>query len=1012
MAVIRQKTQVFNQPVGVVRASSGSEVGQTIAQVASRISDMAYREAAINAEDVGQKAAMAKSSTDIVTIDPETGMPAAYAAPRSYGRIATRSYQNMIDRRFEESVLQEMKIRGKEVAETSSSAAQYRDRMSSYVEEMYKNGVDDKGQLNAYGRFIQEAGTEYIASTYSTLRNKEVAAARAAVIRSNQLAGYLAMSEIEKLIQSGAPEDQINGRLAAEAARNLDLYNTGSIKFGTFRSNMEKLEGFTGLMANNNLAKFYGSLSPADRAAVNLAIQDPAKAGELGVRLNKPDLGAMITKARISTGVPTLLAGLKTMGESVDTIKESAADQFILENGYKINPNMSANDLKSLISGISDPDVRADVEADMTATFVMTQLDQAAGSAGVMDVISNELEKVTPNLAMIEASISGPRGAEVREMLRGMTYDQRKELSKELTDRRAALNRLESSGEKAQELQLRARMIDLEGSQDLLGDAAAIKQAIKDSGLPNVSALLEGWGEAVTRAARMQANDLEITSLDQLEAMLAAIKSADVEFTAKTPDEQKAFDILKQASEVGRTTIEGYLSSRVDGWDSAVKASIEDNFIQSARAGIEQGSITPADLEKYDETVLGGKVLNASSMLQEEAVIHAIQNNIVLPSMARAMSAALTSTNEDVALSALSLFERMSNLQGRTERGVSMRIDAMRGSLSESTYALYSAAMFLQRKELVEPLVAIRRLKDYEGNIDADLKARLGISESAPLSDVLKDQVMSRGYRNEILNTLRVMQANNYPVDKDSIDSIIAEYTKGMASDDAVIGPAIGDKTVYARQSYMTQDEIISNRNALADVIADDPNFKKLLVGGTLTDGAMEGFRRLFPDSPRMFQTFMAAIGDIKSAERLTDRDRVLRGLEAIGVDLKYRPVVSAFQSGLPVWEVGYTTQLGGFQEILVNGSPWTLSKQVSQSQTQDEALFQATNQLNVAVRSGASPKDTATAALRVFAFRDHIRTAEQVRQIPEFEKIQKALGDEWETIFTEFRKEYESLPE
>ena len=105
MAIVRQKTQVFNQPIGVVRADASDDaVGRAIANSASNLANLAYREAAIEAEKAGQEAGGAPSRTDIVTIDPTTGRPVAYQPPANFGRIAARSYQNMIDRRFEESI--------------------------------------------------------------------------------------------------------------------------------------------------------------------------------------------------------------------------------------------------------------------------------------------------------------------------------------------------------------------------------------------------------------------------------------------------------------------------------------------------------------------------------------------------------------------------------------------------------------------------------------------------------------------------------------------------------------------------------------------------------------------------------------------------------------------------------------------------------------------------------------------------------------------------------------------
>jgi hypothetical protein len=87
MAVVRQNTQVFNQPIGVVRANAGaSELGSAIVAAASRASDLAYRRGAEEAEKVGTKAGIAQPVSKIVAINPETGLPEAYQAPAGFGR--------------------------------------------------------------------------------------------------------------------------------------------------------------------------------------------------------------------------------------------------------------------------------------------------------------------------------------------------------------------------------------------------------------------------------------------------------------------------------------------------------------------------------------------------------------------------------------------------------------------------------------------------------------------------------------------------------------------------------------------------------------------------------------------------------------------------------------------------------------------------------------------------------------------------------------------------------------
>ena len=144
MAVIRQRTQVFNRPFGVVRGDAGgARVGAAIAEVASTVSDIAYREAARYAQETGKKAGLAIRTSDVTAIDPKTNMPVAYKPPSNFCGIAAEAYQSMIDRRFEDSVLTELQTKGAEFADKASNSAQYLELMTNYVEEMYNSGSQE-----------------------------------------------------------------------------------------------------------------------------------------------------------------------------------------------------------------------------------------------------------------------------------------------------------------------------------------------------------------------------------------------------------------------------------------------------------------------------------------------------------------------------------------------------------------------------------------------------------------------------------------------------------------------------------------------------------------------------------------------------------------------------------------------------------------------------------------------------------------------------------------------------
>jgi hypothetical protein len=136
MAVIRQKTQMFNQRIGVVRASTGGEqVGQAISRFAGDIQKRTFEVAAEDAQQRGIDTAKAIEEKNLSTFNPETGKPEAFTAPKGMGRIASQAYQRVVDARFEESMQSELRNKAQEIAlKFPYDADGYENVMSKYIE--------------------------------------------------------------------------------------------------------------------------------------------------------------------------------------------------------------------------------------------------------------------------------------------------------------------------------------------------------------------------------------------------------------------------------------------------------------------------------------------------------------------------------------------------------------------------------------------------------------------------------------------------------------------------------------------------------------------------------------------------------------------------------------------------------------------------------------------------------------------------------------------------------------
>lgn len=174
MAVIRQQTQVFNKPVGVVRSSSGSQsLAQSISRAADTVTDITFQKAAKEAQSKGIEAARAVEAKRLRTFNPETGKPEAYKAPEGFGTIAAQAYQSVIDKRFEDSITQELRIKAQEIAlKYQYNPTGYADVMSDYIASMSENAG---GQ---YSQFIEETGQNFLASTRLNIQERVAARAR------------------------------------------------------------------------------------------------------------------------------------------------------------------------------------------------------------------------------------------------------------------------------------------------------------------------------------------------------------------------------------------------------------------------------------------------------------------------------------------------------------------------------------------------------------------------------------------------------------------------------------------------------------------------------------------------------------------------------------------------------------------------------------------------------------------------------------------------------------------
>lgn len=273
MAVIRQRTQVFNRPFGVVRGDAGgAKIGEAVSELAGSISQIAFDEAAKYARKKGIDLAEAVDQKKLRTMNPETGKPEAFVAPKSLGIIAAESYQSVIDKRFEDSINTELRLKSKEIASKYEFDAETYDQvMSNYIGEMSENAS------GKYKVFIQDTGAEYLALTKINIQDKARARARAnaaqSVITSIDQATDVLVDFARAggfIAREGEEDSEVSVLLNREVSNARNAINANLLKAG---ADLKANDQLTAAIAKGGVEYILSKTSSSiERNAVNLAI--------------------------------------------------------------------------------------------------------------------------------------------------------------------------------------------------------------------------------------------------------------------------------------------------------------------------------------------------------------------------------------------------------------------------------------------------------------------------------------------------------------------------------------------------------------------------------------------------------------------------------------------------------------------------------------------------------------------------------------------------------------------
>lgn len=927
MAVIRQQTQVFNKPIGVVRAEAGGqEVANTISRAAQVYSDRMYTRAAEEAKEAGQEKALATATSDIAALDPTTNKPVVYNPPAQFGTIAAAAYQDIIDRRFEDSITLELQTRGAEFAETSSSAAQYKDRMAQYVDQMY----NAEGEDTFYKRYVQEAGTAYVEQTFSALRKKEIDAVRARAKKESKLAFASEVISIQSQIASGQITPDLEERIEDLNASAISGYFAGANTISDVTQAKDFAMGFDALKSNSQLTSIYMGSDDVTQAQIKQALRDPVNAEDY---IADPILrGFVQSTLRGKATSSQIVSALEANEDDLNVIANARDLEFVESN--PVTANMSPTEVKTLYKDQS-PESLSQAYEDL----FLLKIEEELAPDG-MDLLINELKKPKE---FIDESIF-PEAA--RGIVSSMSEGDIADLVKNLDARQSSLNGIQKA-KLDDALQMSALRIEsLAEIYDIetLNNAYSMGQKTNDN-IPDPTKRRDKRNaldaEYVSKIGELiESKNIPLDRLIELNGAITANTSIDYE----NDYERAYFTSMSRAHDLAPSIIETKMGKLEEEKSRQVQDTIDRTTLESATEAANSGQpLNKTQRAALQASLYGEDIPTPQYLLKDNNFRSRAVQNSILDAEFASIQDGLQSTDQETQIAAFDLFRQLQNVQQDTGSEIVKR-NLIVGKIDEDTYNSANAAVIVSSLSGDAPNVVMANMMAYNGNMDAVIRDGLGVQS---MNDLFSDPDLglndfSSNAQEEFKAILRYSVASDRPINSETLKAIKKSYTSLMVEDDRVLGTRVGDLSRYGLNLAFDDSEVKQMYGYVLGEMSEDPQFAEYLETRGLGLRIASGMNPFSKEFEQSVQSVMA--------------NKVI----------KFDPIKETWigDDGDKSYIVKILSSSGGYVTMMPDGFPVIVSQsQFVESEIDERSLFSYNNALTAAVNSG-NKRGTAKAGL------------------------------------------------
>jgi len=996
MAVIRQQTQVFNKPVGVRRINTGeAEVWEQVAAQADNFRSTALQKAATEAEQAGKMKGMAVESGDIIAIDPETNQPVAFKAPSNYGSIAASAYQDIITRRFEQSVDNELKTQGAYYAQNAGNSDEYKNAISGHVGNMINAGGDD----TYFSRYIQEAGQSYVDSTYLAMKSKELEASILEANTNDHLRGLDATYTIKRNIGKSSTASLL-ASIQKEYDSAENLLNNNYYTIAQFESKRSELIGLQSLVNKTLLTDLYTGMTTNQKLKFISQIHNPST-------IQDEKLKMYVIDARIDSSVETIINGLRSIDKTAEDLSTSNIEIEASRLLSKVNSNMSHDNINQLTEE-TDPNIRPEVNRLLREEQLNKSLHLSAKSADATNVLIDQLRSPEPNRETLKEALKIARNADgdnvksaedLVQFIIDMPTKDRIKYAESLSARLPSMKSIEATAEN----NFIISMQDKTRNINTVKDYKKIENEILNrKNLVNADKYINNAKEKFANVMSIQAKGISLR-YEELQNVKNALGNK--EFASNLTDrEKKAYELYKQAHDIIPTSINSAVSYRLDAIADDNETLGHQLKIKGIFESLSKGNnVGIQELEYYQNEIMGDTIFLTVDNIDDYPIMtDALKKGIMFPAFKSFFNSAVTSMDETTVEKAGNLFEEMTNVEVDSE-GMLYNIDMLKANMKPETYAHFNAAVVTARAEYTTPFLVISELRQYDGNLDQDVLADYNASTGGTLKNIksiFDDRNVSPSFRNELSIAIKMKKARGLQITSEAVDTIIDNYikTNNMGRDTNVLGPHIDSATAYAVMSFIRPTDFTANRMALTRALAQDDTYSPLLTGGGKFAQARELAKDLTLQNmrPLLSSLIQEFKGQYQARAELGDIELSREGHKTLSTDVFWKPDLMSFANGVPKYTARYKDVNETYQDFIVNGKPWTLERTGDYT----NEFRSVAHKEFIAKLKSTQPKIRAEGYINYQATLEHM-TYSEFKKDPDFNKLVTAYGNEQEVKIT-----------